>query len=74
MYQERVDAAAAQQRWEYCCEAINLPEQLENILNAAGQQRWELVHILVEGATPVAVFKRPCTLYASRLTMRTKPR
>ncbi len=66
MMHERVEAAAAQQKWEYHCELIESPERLQEALSSAGKERWELVSMVtLEGQTQ-AVFKRPQRLFAGR--------
>ena len=59
MYEERVDAAAARQRWEYCCEKIADVTRLEDMLNDAGEGCWYLVNVLQAGAFATAVSERP---------------
>ena len=66
MYEERVEASAVRQRWEYRCEQIEDEDRMEDMLNDAGENCWELVNVLQFESSISAVFKRPRDLFPSK--------
>jgi len=70
MYEQRVEASAGRQRWEYRCEAIEDADRIEEVLNDAGENYWELVNVLQFESSISAVYKRPRSVFSSRRESR----
>jgi len=66
MDEERVEASAVRQRWEYRHEQVKDECFMEDMLNDAGDDCWELVKVLQFESSISAVFKRPRGLFSSK--------
>jgi len=66
MDEERVEASAVRQRWEYRYEQVKDEGYIEDLLNEAGDDCWELVNVLQFESSISAVFKRPRGLFSCK--------